>query len=188
MIYFIGELGRDAKPNGIIKIGWTAGESADERLSSLQCGNARRLQVLKAIPGGRETERALHELFAEWRLEGEWFAFGKQATRVVGWQRVVCAQTLVAALGQRYAERARRLKEGPPTRYAPIPPLPEVKWADPHDAEERVPEDDPARPPAWLVPVIDPDDGPASGGAALPNPSKWARRIHAAAVLLGEAA
>jgi Meiotically up-regulated gene 113 len=194
MIYFIGELGPDGKPNGIVKIGWTEGESANGRLSDLQCGNARRLKVLNEISGGRDAERILDELFADWRLGGEWFAFGVQSARVLGWKKVVCVQTLLAALGARYADRARRLEHDRLhfSRFPP-PPLPEVKRANPHDVGDLFAsnEDDPFRPPAWLASVVsppDPDDDPASGGMALPHPGMWARRVKAAGVILERAA
>jgi hypothetical protein len=168
MIYFIGELGLDGKPNGVVKVGYTNGESAQARLSDLQCGNARRLGLLKEIDGTRDQERRLHELLDHWRLEGEWFAFSTHALAACRWQRVVCPSTFIAALGTRYA-------------------LPKRDIVD--DAAEFIAAkvgDDP-RPP-WLSPVIDPDDGPASGGAALPHPSIWKRRVAVAGAILEKVA
>jgi hypothetical protein len=170
VIYFIGELGPDGKPNGVVKIGYTNGESAKDRLSSLQSGNARKLRVLKEIGGTAVGERELHGLLASWRLEGEWFAFSTHALAVCSWKRVVNPVTFIAALGLRHAQAEKRRLADDAAR------LIAAKIADD------------ARAPEWLAPVIDPDDGPASGGAALPHPSVWARRVVAAGVVLARAA
>lgn len=65
-IYFIqGECG------GPIKIGYTT--DLVKRLSSLQTGYPDRLELLLAFPGNRKHEKALHDKFEEYRLNGEWF-------------------------------------------------------------------------------------------------------------------
>lgn len=67
-VYFIQE-GHD----GPIKIGCARYVSA--RLSQLQMGNWKRLQVLGVIPGASKTvERDWHRRFASIRVFGEWFA------------------------------------------------------------------------------------------------------------------
>lgn len=80
MIYFV----RDGK---YVKIGYT--QDADRfrtRLSSLQVGNPRMLEVLALMShGGPRTESELHRLFAPWRVGGEWFELStpvKHAVRV----------------------------------------------------------------------------------------------------------
>jgi hypothetical protein len=66
LVYFI-----QAGEGGSIKIGWS--QKIPQRRASLQTANARRLVVLGAVPGTRETEAALHARFAHLRMEGEWF-------------------------------------------------------------------------------------------------------------------
>lgn len=57
--------------NGPIKIGWTKHTSV--RLRYMQTGNAERLRLLCAMPGGRVLERTLHRAFRAQCVEGEWF-------------------------------------------------------------------------------------------------------------------
>ena len=66
-VYFI----RSEKTHAI-KIGFTAGQ-VEKRLSSLQTAHPYKLQLLATIPGTLEYEKSLHERFASFRLEGEWF-------------------------------------------------------------------------------------------------------------------
>jgi hypothetical protein len=56
---------------GHIKIG-TAIDPA-ERLATLQVAHALPLRLLGSIEGGRATEKALHALYAAYRVSGEWF-------------------------------------------------------------------------------------------------------------------
>lgn len=65
-VYFIED------PIGPIKVGISKNPPA--RLSDLQTSHARRLRLLAIIPGDYKTEAALHELFRNARLSGEWFA------------------------------------------------------------------------------------------------------------------
>ena len=77
MIYSIGEEPFDNK----IKIGFTDRADISERLAELQTGNPRKLICRKLVPGTREEERLLHELFAEDRLCGEWFTYTQQTKK-----------------------------------------------------------------------------------------------------------
>lgn len=54
------------------KIGFTKG-CAQRRLKSLQTGSASELALVAMHPGTTDTERLLHEKFADSRLRGEWF-------------------------------------------------------------------------------------------------------------------
>jgi hypothetical protein len=56
-----------------IKIGYTAREDVFFRIDQLQVGNPYKLRLLGVIRGSRRDERKLHELFGEWRMQGEWF-------------------------------------------------------------------------------------------------------------------
>lgn len=67
-VYFVQE-----ENDGPIKIGWAA--NPIKRLSSMQSGNPRKLQLLGAIKTRRRSlERELHEKFSIDRLSGEWFS------------------------------------------------------------------------------------------------------------------
>lgn len=57
---------------GRMKIGYTRGD-VQKRLKSLQTGSPTKLRVAAIHPGTPESERRLHEQFAEDRLHGEWF-------------------------------------------------------------------------------------------------------------------
>lgn len=65
MIYFV------QSASGPIKIGTT--NDLHRRFSGLRTASAVRLVVLGTMPGGAKAEAALHLLFADLRLEGEWF-------------------------------------------------------------------------------------------------------------------
>jgi len=66
-VYFI----RSGKTHAI-KIGFTAGQ-VEKRLYSLQTAHPFKLELLATLPGTLEHEKSLHERFASFRLEGEWF-------------------------------------------------------------------------------------------------------------------
>jgi hypothetical protein len=55
-----------------LKIGYTRGEP-EVRLKQLQTGSAADLRLMACHQGSPEDERALHEIFAEDRIRGEWF-------------------------------------------------------------------------------------------------------------------
>lgn len=68
VVYFVQE-----DHSGPIKIGYTEG-SAEGRLSAMQIGNPRRLQLIAEIRGCcRDDEKRWHNQFAELRFVGEWF-------------------------------------------------------------------------------------------------------------------
>lgn len=65
-IYFIQQ-GDD----GAIKIGYST--NPEKRLKSLQTGSAYPLKMLLTIEGSEDQEKALHDQFAAYQLQGEWF-------------------------------------------------------------------------------------------------------------------
>lgn len=67
-IYFL-QMGHD----GPIKIGRSTYGGLDSRLRTLQTGNPERLHLRDVQPGDAKAERELHDAFAEFRMEGEWF-------------------------------------------------------------------------------------------------------------------
>jgi hypothetical protein len=88
-VYFIGcrmELER------YVKIGITAPERIELRLSQLQVGNPVRLRLMSVIPGGgRPLERFLHAEFDHLRAEGEWFRANEE---LMAWVRISRARLL----------------------------------------------------------------------------------------------
>lgn len=68
MIYFIQD---DTVFN--IKIGFTDGDDASGRLNALRTGCPVGLTLLNTMPGDRAVEAALHQRFAAYRVQGEWF-------------------------------------------------------------------------------------------------------------------
>jgi hypothetical protein len=73
VIYVIGA--PEISP-GRVKIGVTGGDPY-ARMKDLQTGSPVRLELLHQEPGGREVERALHQVFTRYRLHREWFEFGE---------------------------------------------------------------------------------------------------------------
>lgn len=61
------------KPENLdtVKIGVAV--DVDQRLSALQVSHSDRLTVVRVLNGGFPLERALHDIFTDYRLEGEWF-------------------------------------------------------------------------------------------------------------------
>lgn len=62
-----------AGDEGSVKIGLA--QDVGRRVASLQTASPVYLSVIRIYPGGRQTERWLHERFAANRLNGEWFDF-----------------------------------------------------------------------------------------------------------------
>ncbi len=89
-VYFIQD-----GPGGAIKIGVTAG-SPQVRLSALQTGNPRRLELLASIPGSSREEAALHERFAALRIQGEWFRADDRLLGFIDGLRYVCPQEVAS--------------------------------------------------------------------------------------------
>ena len=78
-VYFLWDRERN-----LVKIGWTR-RDVDSRLAEHQSRAGGRLVLLKAIPGGRELERALHTRFSERRVPGtEFFVPNRELESVLG--------------------------------------------------------------------------------------------------------
>lgn len=65
-VYFI----RNTR-SGAVKIG--SATDPRKRLVGLQTGCPDTLELVGAIPGGRVQEKAMHRMFKQFRLRGEWF-------------------------------------------------------------------------------------------------------------------
>ena len=65
----------------VVKIGYAA--DVDKRIRELQCGCPEPLQKLVVFPGEREEEKALHDRFSEYRVQGEWFRYEGPVVRFV---------------------------------------------------------------------------------------------------------
>lgn len=77
MVYFI----RD-DVNNRIKIGTSINPIG--RLRNLQTGSSVRLRLMAMAAGGRKSEAINHEIFAQYRLAGEWFDdSNRQITRIL---------------------------------------------------------------------------------------------------------
>jgi DNA-binding NtrC family response regulator len=68
MIYFL-QRGQD----GPIKIGFTSKDDVSQRMATLQTACPERLTLIGMIEGGLDREKALHRLFSNHKLGGEWF-------------------------------------------------------------------------------------------------------------------
>lgn len=66
---------------GLVKIGVTG--SIEDRMRAMVPNSPVPLALVKTTWGDRETERILHEHFAEFRVRGEWFDLP------TGWEREV---------------------------------------------------------------------------------------------------
>lgn len=93
MVYFAQEEG-----GGPIKIGHT-NTPLGSRISFLQVGNPRRINVLAAYPGDDAEERRLHRLFAKERLRGEWFSQSDRLMAYIGKLRPYVPPTRCAPIG-----------------------------------------------------------------------------------------
>lgn len=66
VVYFI-----TTKDALFVKIGFST--KPQERVQALQTSSPVKLSLLAMIPGTMETERYFHELFSDYRTDGEWF-------------------------------------------------------------------------------------------------------------------
>lgn len=80
MVYFM-------KAGQRVKIGYTTG--LKKRVADLQTAIADRIIVLLTIPGDQTLERLLHEKFAKYRLQGEWFDAGPEITLFINRERTI---------------------------------------------------------------------------------------------------
>jgi hypothetical protein len=67
-VYFIEAVG-----TGRIKIGWTAREDVQDRLTELSMQAPVPLRVVVAVRGPRRAEQWLHGRWGRLRVHGEWF-------------------------------------------------------------------------------------------------------------------
>ena len=81
--------------HGPIKVGWA--HDPEQRRRELQTGNPEQLHVRQLVPGGRDLEGQIHNRFADWHLQGEWFGGGE-------WSAVIL--TYAAGLADDRAEVA----------------------------------------------------------------------------------
>lgn len=89
VVYAIG-----SPRGGLVKIGFTG--DVLRRLVTLQAHSPEALIVLVTVPGGIETEAALHERFAEDRRHGEWFDRSVSLLRWIADARTESAQARCA--------------------------------------------------------------------------------------------
>lgn len=73
-IYFVAT-------QGMVKIGFSS--MILDRVSKLSAQSPSRIRFLAALPGGRNIEKALHEMFADDRVKGEWFKHSPAIREVV---------------------------------------------------------------------------------------------------------
>lgn len=100
MIYFV------QRSDGRIKIGFTA-RTVESRMKSIATG-AGSLALLATIEGGRDVELALHERFADRRVDREWFGITPEdVSEVVASYRVRRATGGVFKRGNVYWLRLR---------------------------------------------------------------------------------
>lgn len=98
-VYVLAEEGHptcaDDGPRALVpvKIGYTS-KTPESRVRQYQAGNHRRLVCIRAIPGTMVDEHALHELFAPWRIHGEWFSLTTYLLEVIRTSRAVDAIAL----------------------------------------------------------------------------------------------
>jgi hypothetical protein len=70
MIYFIRSY------NEFVKIGTSI--DPEERKTTLQTANPKKLHIQAVLEGSYETEKGLHELFEKHRVRGEWFRYTEE--------------------------------------------------------------------------------------------------------------
>jgi uncharacterized protein YlaN (UPF0358 family) len=77
-VYFVQPAGAPVEP---IKIGFT--EGLERRVIELERQHSCKIAVLAVSTGGRRLERALHEIFAHYRVSGEWFEPADDILRLI---------------------------------------------------------------------------------------------------------
>lgn len=70
MIYFIRSY------NEYVKIGTSI--DPEDRKSSLQTANPKKLRIQAVLEGSYKTEKGLHDLFEKSRVRGEWFRYTEE--------------------------------------------------------------------------------------------------------------
>lgn len=70
MIYFIRSY------NEFVKIGTSI--DPEDRKSSLQTANPKKLHIQAVLEGSYKTEKGLHELFEKSKVRGEWFRYTEE--------------------------------------------------------------------------------------------------------------
>jgi len=76
-VYFI-----QSEQGGPIKIG--SASNVEQRLESLQTAHAYPLKIIAVFPhAGLKTEKMLHERFAKYRLNGEWFEWNLEIKEII---------------------------------------------------------------------------------------------------------
>lgn len=84
-----------AGENGPVKIGRSADRNLRDRMHVIQSGNHVRLSVIRVFEGGAGVERALHSLFSDGRMHGEWFKFDPAMLGDVGFCNWEAAEELL---------------------------------------------------------------------------------------------
>jgi hypothetical protein len=119
-VYIIGA------QTGPVKIGMAGAPSL--RLRDLQVGYPFELELLAELAGGEQEEAAIHELFREQRLRGEWFKRSKRLRHFIDMVNCGVGLSFIFArldpsektrAGEMYRksqdeERAARLQRSPP--------------------------------------------------------------------------
>jgi regulatory protein YycH of two-component signal transduction system YycFG len=75
-VYFIADSRRN-----LVKIGVSQNPLA--RLSQVQIGNGNKLELLKAVAGGKKLESLIHSKFAHLNTSGEWFKLTKELVEYI---------------------------------------------------------------------------------------------------------
>lgn len=104
--------------NGFYKIGVSA--DIDARIKNLQIGNPHIISHVfsRMVPEAYEVEQELHDMFAEYRIKGEWFKFDTKTLEILKDQIVFYMR--LHSIGAEDAERIKRwwlLQDHPKCRY-----------------------------------------------------------------------
>lgn len=74
-VYFIRSFDR-------VKIGFTA--DLTKRFKQLKTGASNPIRILAVVPGTQDTEAYFHSMFADYRVNGEWFRYEGDLKRFTG--------------------------------------------------------------------------------------------------------